>query len=186
MNVGGQTELRSVGRTINYGWDLALELELVGAMAAAQGDPADAERAHRVSLSAGLTLLEAGIHGRTGRKDPAVRAGTGGLGRGSCTAGRTGSRRRSSGTHLSDHFATDDENPTRRIPAYLTWDLTAEAAVWRDRVTVVVGSTTCSMRITTRGFAVMESIRRTGGISTPAFRWASRAGWVPPDKPATS
>ena len=43
------------------------------------------------------------------------------------------------GTFLSDHYATDDEDPTRKIPAYMTWDLTAEVRVYRDWLSVVGG-----------------------------------------------
>ena len=40
---------------------------------------------------------------------------------------------------MADHFATDDENPERLIPAYSTWDLTAEIVLWRDRARFMAG-----------------------------------------------
>lgn len=143
VTTGGQTELRSVGRTINYGLDLALELELTGAIAAATGggDPGIGwgGREHQVVLQTGLTLLEAEIHG--GTQDGKVpqyapeQVVRGGL------VYRWKDRAKVAflGTYLTDHFATDDENPTRRIPSYLTWDWTAEVGVWRDQVSLVGG-----------------------------------------------
>jgi Fe(3+) dicitrate transport protein len=137
---GGRTELRSVGRSINYGWDVAVELDLVGAVEALQGGSTPGEeRSHRVALHGSLTLLEAGIRGgaldgRTPQYAPErmVRGGV---------VYRWKDRAKVAflGTHLSDHYATDDENPSRRIPAYTTWDLTAECRVWQEWVSVVGG-----------------------------------------------
>jgi Fe(3+) dicitrate transport protein len=137
---GGRTELRSVGRTINYGWDLAMEVDLAGVWAASEGEVrVAADRTHRWILHGGLTLMEAGIHGgaqdgRTPQYAPA-RMVRGGL----MYRWKERVKVAMLGTHLSEHYATDDENPTRRIPAYMTWDLTAEARVWREWVSVVGG-----------------------------------------------
>lgn len=135
---GGQTELRDVGRTINYGWDLAVEVDLVGAILAAQGDEAG-DRSHRVSLQGSLTLMDAEIHGGTQdgmtpqyAPDHLVRAGV-------IYRWKDRVKVAMLGTFLADHYATDDENPTRRIPSYTTWDLTAEVKVYRDLVSVVGG-----------------------------------------------
>jgi Fe(3+) dicitrate transport protein len=43
------------------------------------------------------------------------------------------------GTFVADHFATDDENPSRLVPAYMTWDLTLEWAVIPDRLRLLAG-----------------------------------------------
>lgn len=135
---GGQTALRSVGRSLNFGWDLALEVDLVGAAQAIRGEAADA-RDHRVALHGSLTLLDAEIHGgaQDGKTpqyapDHLVRAGL-------IYRWKERSKVALLGTFVSDHYATDDEDPTRRIPAYMTWDLTAEVRVYRDLVSVVGG-----------------------------------------------
>lgn len=138
--VGGQTELRSVGRTINYGWDVAVELDLVGAWEAWEGGArVAADRTHRWIVHGSLTLLEGGIHGgaqdgRTPQYAP-ERMVRGGL----IYRWKDRAKVAMMGTYLSDHFATDDENPTRRIPSYMTWDLTAECRVWGSWLSVVAG-----------------------------------------------
>ncbi len=138
VTAGGQTELRSVGRSINQGWDLAIDLDVAGAVLAAQGISAG-ERTHRVALHGSLTLLDAELHGgsQDGKEpqfapDYFVRAGL---------VYRWKDRAKVAflGTFLDDHFATDDENPTRRIPSYMTWDLTAEVRVYRETVSLVGG-----------------------------------------------
>ncbi|MBI2929083.1 MAG: TonB-dependent receptor plug domain-containing protein [Verrucomicrobia bacterium] len=138
VNVAGQTELRSVGRSLNYGWDAAVELDLLGAAAAARGAEAS-KREHRLSLYGNLSLLEAEIHGGTsdGKRpqyapDYLVRAGVIYRWLDRVKIGLLG-------TFLDDHFASDDENPTRLIPAYMTWDLTAEVKVYKDTVSIIGG-----------------------------------------------
>lgn len=138
VTTGGQTELRSVGRSLNFGWDVAVEVDLVGAVQAARGDAAD-DRAHRVALHGSLTLLDAEIHGgeQDGKTpqyapDHLVRAGL-------IYRWKEQAKVAFLGTLLSDHYATDDENPTREIPSYTTWDLTAEVRVFRDWVSIVGG-----------------------------------------------
>ena len=135
---GGQTELRSVGRSLNFGWDLAVEVDLVGAVQAASGEAVD-DRAHRVAWQGSLTLLDAEIHGgqQDGKTpqyapDHLIRAGL-------IYRWKERAKVAFLGTLLSDHYATDDEDPTRKIPAYTTWDLTAEVQVYRDTVSVVGG-----------------------------------------------
>lgn len=135
---GGQTELRSVGRSLNFGWDVAFEVDLVGAAQALRGESGD-PRDHRVSILGSLTLMDAEIHGgaQDGKEpqyapDHLIRTGF-------VYRWKDRSKVALLGTFLSDHFATDDEDPTRKIPAYMTWDLTAELKVYRDWVSIVGG-----------------------------------------------
>lgn len=138
VSAGGVTTLRNVGRTINYGWDAAVQFDVVGALDAARGtDYVSAWGS--VNLYGNVTLLEAEIHGGTsdGKRpqyapDYLLRTGV---------IYRWQDRVKVAflGTFLSDHFATDDENPTRLIPAYMTWDLTAEVVVWRDHLRLMAG-----------------------------------------------
>lgn len=138
VTTGGQTELRSVGRSLNYGWDAAAELDVLGLRAALQDQPRET-RTHRLSLYGNLSLLAAEIQGGTfdGRRpqyapDYIVRSGVIYRWDGRAKIGLMGN-------FVGQHFATDDENPTRQIPSYVTWDLTAEFHVYRDRVSVVAG-----------------------------------------------
>jgi Fe(3+) dicitrate transport protein len=43
------------------------------------------------------------------------------------------------GTFVDDHFADDSNSATRFIPAYMVWDLTAEAKLYKDVVSIVAG-----------------------------------------------
>lgn len=137
VTAGDVTVLRTVGRSINYGADLAAQADLLGALAARRGGPAP--RAHALELYANASLLEAEIQGGAAdgnrpqyAPDFLVRTGV---------IWRWQDRLKLAllGTVVDDHFATDDENPSRRIPAYSVWDLTLEAAVWRDNATVLAG-----------------------------------------------
>lgn len=138
VNQGGQTVLRSVGRSLNYGWDASLEVELVGLARALTGE-AEAPAEHRLSLHANTSLLEAQIHGGSldGKRpqyapEYLVRSGL-------IYRWRDRLKLALLGTFVADHFATDDENPSRLIPAYTTWDLTLEAKVYRDTVSLLAG-----------------------------------------------
>ncbi len=135
---GGQTELQSVGRSLNFGWDVAVEVDVVGALLAVQGDDTGV-RSHRVALHGSVTLLDAEIHGgaQDGKTpqyapDYVVRTGL---------VYRWKDRAKVAflGTFLDDHFATDDENPSREIPAYTIWDLTAEVKIYREWASIVGG-----------------------------------------------
>lgn len=138
VNQGGQTVLRSVGRSINYGWDTALELDLFGLARSRQAREASPPR-HQLGLHGNFSLLAAEIHGGAadGKRpqyapEYLVRAGV---------IYRWSERLKLGllGTWVADHFATDDENPSRFIPAYTTWDLTLEARVYRDTVSLLAG-----------------------------------------------
>ena len=61
-NANSETILRSVGRSINYGWDAAFDLDLFGVCQALCGQ-GEGDRAHGFSLYGNVTLLEAEIHG---------------------------------------------------------------------------------------------------------------------------
>lgn len=138
VSAGGVTTLRSVGRSINYGWDAALELDVVGALDAAR-ETDFVNQIGSFSLYGNISLLEAEIHGGVSdgfepqyAPDYLVRAG--GIYR-----WRDRVKVALLGTFVDDHFATDDENPARLIPAYMTWDLTAEVKVYKDNLSVMAG-----------------------------------------------
>jgi Fe(3+) dicitrate transport protein len=43
------------------------------------------------------------------------------------------------GTFVDDHFGDDGNTAAFQVPAYMTWDLTAEFKVYKDAVSVVAG-----------------------------------------------
>jgi|JI6StandDraft_1071083.scaffolds.fasta_scaffold03485_8 Fe(3+) dicitrate transport protein len=127
----GNLELRNVGRTVNYGWDGAFQFDMIGAYDALKGT-SNVSRIGSLSLYGNATLLEAEIHGGASdgmspqyAPDYIIRTGL---------MYKFKDRVKVSflGTFVDDHFATDDENPTRKIPAYMTWDLTAEVKVTKN------------------------------------------------------
>jgi Fe(3+) dicitrate transport protein len=135
---GGVTELGDVGRTINYGWDAALSLDLVSAWDAwRQTD--HARQYGSFSLYGNVSLLQAELHGglQDGNTpqyapDHIVRTGV-------IYNWRDRVKVAFLGTFVDDHFATDDENPDRHIPAYAVWDLTAEVKIYKDYVSLMAG-----------------------------------------------
>jgi Fe(3+) dicitrate transport protein len=134
---GTPAVLRSVGRSINYGWDGAFDIDLIGLADKLRGAE-KANRAGSLSLYGNLSLLEAELHGgpndggepqyapeymvRTGliyKYHDKVKVGF-------------------LGTFVGDHRAQDSNNPLFNIPAYMTWDLTAEVKV-HENFTVMAG-----------------------------------------------
>jgi len=138
VTVSNVTTLRNVGRSINYGWDAALELDMVGAMDSLR-DTDLADKIGSFSLYGNVSLLEAEIDGGISdglrpqyAPDYILRAG--GIYR-----WRDQLKLAMLGTFVDDHFATDDENPARLIPSYVTWDLTAELKLYRDNLSLMAG-----------------------------------------------
>jgi Fe(3+) dicitrate transport protein len=120
--------LRSVGRSINYGWDGALQVDLIGAWDACHGT-SYGDRFGALNLYANATLLEAELHGGPNdggvpqyAPDYIIRTGL---------IYRFKDRVKVSflGTFVDDHKAVDDDRYQFQIPGYMTWDLTAEVKV---------------------------------------------------------
>lgn len=138
VTVSGVTTLRSVGRSINYGWDAALELDVVGAIDTLR-ETDHAKQLGSLSIYGNVSLLEAEIHGGVSdgfepQYAPNYLVRTGGIYR-----WRERVKVAMLGTIVDDHFATDDENPARLIPSYVTWDLTAELKLYRENLSLMAG-----------------------------------------------
>ncbi len=152
---GGFSTVANAGRAQHYGVEAAVELDLIGLADALRGTPAAApmgkdktvvatersltERFGSFSLYANATILDAEfvsgpLDGRTPRFAPdyLVRAGA---------IYRWQDRVKIAllGTFVGDAFADDANTPERSVPAYMTWDLTAEAKVYKDFVSVQAG-----------------------------------------------
>ncbi|MBL9137131.1 MAG: TonB-dependent receptor [Verrucomicrobiales bacterium] len=135
---GNVTVLRNVGRSINYGWDAAATVDMMGWFDAGDGQDR-VGRLGSLNLYGNLTLLAAGIEGGVsdGKRPqyaPEYMARGGFIYR-----WRERVKVAFLGTFMGAHFASDDENPTRAIPAYMTWDLTAEAAIYKDMIRLMAG-----------------------------------------------
>ena len=137
VTAGGVTQLRSVGRSINYGWDAALDMDLIG-LADRLAGRKDIERSQSLNFYTNVSILEAELYGGPSdggspqyAPDYMVRTGL---------IYKNGDRLKIAflGTLVADHNARDDSNPNFEIPSYMTWDLTAEYKV-NDHFTVMAG-----------------------------------------------
>jgi len=127
----GDLVLKNVGRTVNYGIDGAFQLDLIGAYDALNGTD-NVKTLGSLNFYANATFLTSRIDG--GASDGfkpqyapgyIVRSGL-------IYNLRDKLKVSFLGTFVGDHFASDDEDPSREIPAYMTWDLTAEYKVTKN------------------------------------------------------
>ena len=152
---GGFSTLANVGRARHRGLEMALELDVIGLADALRGTPAPAptgkdktvvpaeksltERFGSLSLYANAMLLDAEfvsgpLDGRTPRHAPDYLVRTGFIYRWQDRV-----KLALLGTFVGETFADDANTPERFIPGYMTWDLTAEAKVYKDTVSLQAG-----------------------------------------------
>jgi Fe(3+) dicitrate transport protein len=137
FGVVGNT-LGNVGRIVNYGWDGGVAVDLVGAYDTWRKTDY-VQQYGSFNLYGNVSLLEAEFQNgmQEGKRpqyapDHIVRTGV-------IYNWRDRVKVAFLGTFVDDHFATDDENPDREIPAYAVWDLTAEVKIYKDRVSLMAG-----------------------------------------------
>ena len=136
---------QNVGRSINKGWDLALEVDLLGLYDERTGTVGERDLAF--SLYGNLELLDARFEsgplmGLTPQYAPDHVIRTGAMLR-SKRWGKVGLM----GTFVDAHWANDNNglfvaaNPASSgfIPAYMVWDLTAELNLHQDKVSLLAG-----------------------------------------------
>lgn len=135
---GNVTTVQNVGRSINQGWDVGAEVDLVGLADATRGHDTGG-RLSSLNLYGNFQWLDASfVSGPLEdlvpqyAPDYLVRTGL---------IYRRGSTAKVSllGTFLGDHFANDNNTPDFHIPAYLVWDLTAEIRVYRNTLSLLGG-----------------------------------------------
>ena len=123
--------LRSVGRSINYGWDGAMQVDVIGLADQLNGTN-NVERIGSLNVYANATLLQAKLYG--GPNDGAtpqyapeyiIRTGL-------IYNLKNKVKISFLGTFVDDHFADDAQTANRFIPGYMTWDLTAEVKVTKN------------------------------------------------------
>lgn len=130
--------VQNVGRAIHQGWEGALELDLVGLYDQLHKSDA-ADRWGSFSLYANAMLLDAQFKGgantgKTPQYAPEYLLRTG-------VNYRWRDRAKVSllGTFVDDHFADDGNTAAFQVPAYMTWDLTAEFKLWKESVSLIAG-----------------------------------------------
>jgi Fe(3+) dicitrate transport protein len=137
VTTGGVTRLTSVGRSINYGWDGALDIDLIG-LADRLAGRGDVQRTSSLNFYTNVSILEAELYGGPNNggspqyaPDYMIRTGL---------IYKHGDRVKVGflGTMVADHNAQDNSNPNFNIPAYMTWDLTAEVKV-QENFSVMAG-----------------------------------------------
>ena len=152
---GGFSTVANVGRAQHRGVEAAVEFDVIGLIDELRGSPAPApmgkdkvvapveqslvERFGSLSLYGNVMLLDAEfvsgpLDGNTPRFAPdyLVRAGL---------IYRKQDRFELAflGTFVGDSFADDGNTQERFVPGYMVWDLTAEAKVYKDTVSVHAG-----------------------------------------------
>jgi Fe(3+) dicitrate transport protein len=132
------SNLQNVGRSINRGWDIAGEIDIVKAFDAARGTNC-AETFGSLSLYANVEFLDAEftegpLDGKIPQYAPQYLLRTGAIYR-----WRERVKVALMGTMVDEHFADDGNTPNFYVPGYSVWDLTAEAKVYKDRVRVLAG-----------------------------------------------
>lgn len=147
--------LENVGHARHWGVEAALEVDVIGVFDQLYEKPATApmgkdkeakpiehllvDRLGSLNLHANIMLLDAEfvggpLKGKTPRFAPDYLIRTGLI-----------YRRKDRleiaflGTFVDDAFADDGNSPQRFVPAYAVWDLTAEAKVYKNTVSVIAG-----------------------------------------------
>jgi Fe(3+) dicitrate transport protein len=132
------SNLQNVGRSINRGWDISAEVDLVKAIDTARGSRF-AETFGSFSLYANVEFLDAEftegpLDGLVPQYAPEYLLRTGAIYR-----WRDRVKVALMGTMVDEHFADDGNTENFHVPGYSVWDLTAEAKVYKDRVRVLAG-----------------------------------------------
>jgi Fe(3+) dicitrate transport protein len=130
--------VQNVGRAIHRGWEAAAELDVVGLYdARKKSDVADTLGSF--AIYGNVMLLDAEfvggpLEGSTPQYAPNYIVRTG-------VNYRWRDRVKVSllGTFVGDHFADDANTANRFIPAYNVWDLTMEAKIYKDFVSIFAG-----------------------------------------------
>ena len=136
------TVIENSGRSIVYGWDLYTEVDFVGAANAAWNKDDGkgwVDRYGSISAYTALTLQKGQfINGPNDGKTPQylsdyiLRLGLTYNWRDSIKAAFMGN-------FMGSTYAADNNPANRFIPAYNVWDLTVEAKVYKDTVSVIAG-----------------------------------------------
>ena len=152
---GGFSTVANVGRAQHFGIEAAGELDIIGLIDSCNAGVAPvsdgkskavvetrttlADRIGSFSLYGNVTLLDAEftegpLEGSTPRSAPDYILRTGAIYR-----WRDRVEVAMLGTFVDHSFADDANTPERALPGYMVWDLTAEAKIYKDIVSVNAG-----------------------------------------------
>lgn len=136
------TVIENSGRSIVYGWDLYTEVDFVGAANAAwnkDGGKSWVDRYGSISAYTALTLQKGQfINGPNDGKTPQYLSDYV-LRFGLTYNWRDRIKAAFMGNFMGSTYAADNNPASRFIPAYNVWDLTVEAKVYKDNVSVIAG-----------------------------------------------
>lgn len=162
---GGFSTLANVGHARHFGIEAAGELDLIGMVNAAASD-----RFGSFSVYGNVTLLAAEfvsgpLEGRTPRAAPDYLVRAGGIYR--C---QDRIKVALLATFVGESFADDANTAERFVPAHMVWDLTAEAKVYKDVLSVNAGINNLFdedyySRITNTGIDPAQGRNYYGGLS---------------------
>lgn len=130
--------LQNVGRSINKGWDISTETDLIG-LYDHLAQTAHSETIGSFSVYGNLELLDAEfVSGPLERRTPQYAPGylvrAGGIYR-----WKDRLKLAMLGTFLDEHFADDANSSNFAIPGYMVWDLTAEVKVYKNSLSLIAG-----------------------------------------------
>ncbi len=131
------TQLTSVGRSINYGWDGAIQFDAVGAFDSAFGTH-HVNRLGSLNVYANASILEARLTGGANNGGTPQFAPPYMIRTGLIYSRKSGLKVSFLGTLLARHSASDTADSRFDIPAYTTWDLTAEVPLTKQ-LTLLAG-----------------------------------------------
>lgn len=138
--------VQNVGRSIHKGWEGAVELDFVGLYDKLNNTDAS-DRWGSLSLYANAMLLDAEFKGGANNSNTPQYAPDYLIRSGLNYRWRDRAKVSLLGTFVGNHWANDnngrfvagDPNTSGAIPAYMTWDLTAEFKVYKDTVSILAG-----------------------------------------------
>jgi Fe(3+) dicitrate transport protein len=139
---GGNLTRQNSGDAVFGGWESLVEIDLFG-LTDAVSNRQPRSRDHRVSLFANSSLLDAEFESGNSRGNTPAYAPDYIVKTGVIYRWKDSFKLALSGTMVDDHFWQDSNAAgsvgTSVVAAYSVWDLTAEAKIYKDRVSILAG-----------------------------------------------
>ncbi len=123
--------IQSVGRSINYGWDGAVQFDVIGGLDALNSTHRG-ERLGALNLYGNISLLEARLSGGVNDGGTPQYAPPYMLRTGAIYKRKSGLKIAFLGTLMARHNGSDNADARFDIPAYTTWDLTGEIPITKN------------------------------------------------------
>lgn len=123
--------IQSVGRSINYGWEGAAQFDVIGGLDALNGTHRG-EYLGALNLYGNISVLEARLSGGVNNGGTPQYAPPYIIRTGAIYKRKSGLKIAFLGTLMARHNGTDNADGRFDIPAYTTWDLTAEVPLGKN------------------------------------------------------